>query len=911
MISSKVLIVDDSLTNLNILSDMLSINGMKVISTRNGFEVMDILKKNRDTSLILLDIVMPKITGYDICKLLKQDIQLKDIPIILVTSLDSDYDKLRGFELGAVDYITKPYYEKEVIARAKAHVELFENRKLLNSKINQKDSKINELYQYVDKYVIFSQTDLKGNITYVSEAFCYISGYKKEELLNQPHNIVRHSDMPKEAFADLWKTIQSDKLWQGEVKNKAKDGSSYWVYSRVTSQKDEDGNIIGYTSVRQDINQQKRAEELHNSVNNLLNNANEGFLSFNNDLLIKDGYSINSLKILTQKELVNKNISSVLFGNDTNKKEIFDLGIINIINSEDETMIELLLGLLPKENKIKDVIFTIDYKIIDKNEYMIILSDVTEKRNLEEKIIYENKIQKMIVVIATRKDEFLELKDSFSNFLKTIDEIVNFDLTVETNLSNITRVIHTYKGLLAQEELVNTPHAIHELENELLNLKHFEVLSNENLLSFIKNANLDIAFEKDLTFICDVLGKEFLESNPSVNLDVVSYSNIKNDLFKMLKDDEINKEQLASIVNKFVDIDKKSLKHMLDIYPKRIKNIAERLNKEIYDVEIIGDSSIQIQGTFNAFIQSLVHVFRNMIDHGIEDVETRDLIGKDYRGKVECSFYLKDDENIILTIKDDGKGIDINEIKEKVIKDNIYSEYSLSLMSDTEILKLIFNNNFSTNTNVDLLSGRGVGLFVVKNELDKIGGDVIIESKKNEGTQFIFTLPTRNEAEIVECKNNKELELSKVIVETAKEFVVKNINLEIENIISLNEFEIKSFYSVMKITLSNNVFVIISIDKEVFEKFLSFFIPDFSEIQIDEAIISSTIDEILNIIMGYAHNNFPIKFQLYELSPPLAMDKELLGKMIKYCQNYNYALKTDLGNINISTIFSTAETSHI
>lgn len=911
MISSKVLIVDDSLTNLNILSDMLSINGMKVISTRNGFEVMDILKKNRDTSLILLDIVMPKITGYDICKLLKQDIQLKDIPVILVTSLDSDYDKLRGFELGAVDYITKPYYEKEVIARAKTHVELFENRKLLNSKINQKDAKINELHQYVDKYVIFSQTDLKGNITYVSEAFCNISGYKKEELLNQPHNIVRHSDMPKEAFADLWETIQSDKLWQGEVKNKAKDGSGYWVYSRVTSQKDEYGNIIGYTSVRQDINQQKRAEELHNSVNNLLNNANEGFLSFNNDLLIKDGYSINSLKILNQDILVNKNISDVLFGNDTNKKEIFDLGISNIINSEDETMIELLLGLLPKENKIKDVIFTIDYKIIDKNEYMIILSDVTEKRNLEEKIIYENKIQKMIVVIATRKDEFLELKDSFSNFLKTIDEIVNFGLTVETNLSNITRVIHTYKGLLAQEELVNTPHAIHELENELLNLKHFEVLSNEKLLSFIKNAKLDIAFEKDLTFISDVLGKEFLESNPSVNLDVVSYSNIKNDLFKMLKDDEINKEQLASIVNKFVDIDKKSLKHMLDIYPKRIKNIAERLNKEIYDVEIIGDSSIQIQGTFNAFIQSLVHVFRNMIDHGIEDVETRDLIGKDYRGKVECSFYLKDDENIILTIKDDGKGIDINEIKEKVIKDNIYSEYSLSLMSDTEILKLIFNNNFSTNTNVDLLSGRGVGLFVVKNELDKIGGDVIIESKKNKGTEFIFTLPTRNEAEIVECKNNKELELSKVIVETAKEFVVKNINLEIENIISLNEFEIKSFYSVMKITLSNNVFVIISIDKEVFEKFLSFFIPDFSEIQIDEAIISSTIDEILNIIMGYAHNNFPIKFQLYELSPPLAMDKELLGKMIKYCQNYNYALKTDLGNINISTIFSTAETSHV
>jgi len=902
--NSKILIVDDSLTNLTILRDILLDKGLEVITTRKGHEVVEILKENEDISLILLDIVMPEISGYEICKRIKADKRLKEIPIIFATSLDSDDDKIKGFEVGAVDYITKPYHEKEVVSRVKAHMELFLNRKLLSLRINQKDSKINELHQYVDKYIILSQTDLKGKITYVSEAFCNISGYKKEELLGKPHNIVRHPDMPKEAFEDLWKTIQDGELWQGEVKNKAKDGSSYWVYSRVTSQKDEEGNIIGYTSVRQDIQQQKRAEDLHNSVNNLLNNANEGFLSFKDDLFIKDGYSINSLKILNQKILLNKNISDVLFPNEVNKKEIFNLGIKNIFLIEEDSVKDLLISLLPKENKIGDTVFTIDYKIIDKTECMVILSDVTEKRNLEDKIAYENKIQKMIVVIATRKDEFLELKDSFSSFLETIDELVNFDLSVEVNLSNLTRVIHTYKGLLAQEELVNTPNAIHELENELLNIKQFEILSNEKLLSFVKNAKLDVAFEKDLTFISDVLGKEFLESNPSVNLDLINYSIIKNDLLKMLKNDNINKEQFSMIVNKFVNMDKKSLKHMLDIYPKRIKNIAERLNKEIYELEIVGDYSIQIHGTFNAFIQSLVHVFRNMIDHGIEDVETRDNLGKDYRGKIECNFYLKDDEHIILTINDDGKGIDINEIKQKAIKENIYNENTISLMSDDEIMKLIFNNNFSTNTDADLLSGRGVGLYVVKNELDKIGGDIKIESKKNQGTKFIFTLPIRNESEIEVYKANKELELSKVIVETAKDFVSKNINLEIKNIISSNNSEIKKVYSVMKISLTNNVFIIMSIDDEIFEKFLSFFISDFTEIQIDEIIIASTIDEILNIIMGYACNNFPIKYQLYELSPPLAMDKDILEKMIQYCSTFNYILETEIGSINISIIFS-------
>lgn len=860
--NSKVLIVDDSLTNLTILKDILLANSLEVITTREGYNVVEILKKNEDISLILLDIVMPNISGYEICRLIKEDINLRQIPVIFATSLDSDDDKLKGFEVGAVDYITKPYHEKEVVSRVKAHMELFLSRKLLSLKIDQKDSKIDELHQYVDKYIILSQTDLRGNITYVSEAFCKISGYKKEELLGKPHNIVRHSDMPKEAFSDLWKTIQDGQLWQGEVKNRAKDGSYYWVYSRVNSQKDEDGNIIGYTSVRQDIQQQKRAEELHNSVNNLLNNANEGFLSFEDNLLIKDGYSINSLKILNQKALSKKNISDVLFLNEINKKEIFDLGIKNIFSSDDDSVRELLLTLLPKENKIDNIVFTIDYKLINRSECMVILSDVTEKRDLEDKIAYENKIQKMVVVIATRKDEFLELKDSFTSFLENIDDLINFDSSIEVNLSNVTRIIHTYKGLLAQEELVNTPNAIHELENKLLNIKQFEVLSNENLLSIIKNAKLDVAFEKDLSFISDVLGKDFLESNPSFNIDLISYSNMKNELLKMLKNDGINKDDFSIIVDKFLNMDKKSLKHMLDIYPKRIKNIAERLNKEIYELEIVGDSSIQIHGTFNAFIQSLVHVFRNMIDHGIEDVETRDSLGKDYRGKVECSFYLKDDEQIILTINDDGKGINIDEIKQKAIAENIYTQNEISLMSDQEVLKLIFHNNFSTNKDADLLSGRGIGLYVVKNELDKIGGDIKVESILNEGTKFIFTLPARNESEITQYKANKELELSKVIVETTKDFILKNINLEIKNTILSDNFEIKDFYSVIKISSSNNVFIIMSIGNEIFEKFLSFFIPDFSQMEIDEMIISSTIDEVLNVIMGYAYNSFPIKYQI-------------------------------------------------
>jgi aerotaxis receptor len=96
---------------------------------------------------------------------------------------------------------------------------------------------------------LVSVTDLKGRITYCNQAFIDVSGYTREELLGQPHNLVRHPDMPQEAFRDLWDTIQAGLPWSGLVKNRRKDGDHYWVYANATPMKDGD-RITGYLSVR-------------------------------------------------------------------------------------------------------------------------------------------------------------------------------------------------------------------------------------------------------------------------------------------------------------------------------------------------------------------------------------------------------------------------------------------------------------------------------------------------------------------------------------------------------------------------------------------------------------------------------------------------------------------------------------
>ena len=105
-----------------------------------------------------------------------------------------------------------------------------------------------ELYTFEDG-VIVSDTDLRGIITYSNRKFCEIAGYHKSELVGKNHNIVRHPNMPKAAFKDLWKTIQKGESWTGTVKNLRKDGQYYWVYSHIAPIIKE-GDIVGYTAAR-------------------------------------------------------------------------------------------------------------------------------------------------------------------------------------------------------------------------------------------------------------------------------------------------------------------------------------------------------------------------------------------------------------------------------------------------------------------------------------------------------------------------------------------------------------------------------------------------------------------------------------------------------------------------------------
>ena len=125
---------------------------------------------------------------------------------------------------------------------------------------HEKEAELASHTEILNQSALVSISDLKGNILHANELFCKVSKYSIDEILYKPHNIIRHPDTPPSVFKEMWSTIGSGKVWKGEIKNRAKDGSDYWVIATIAPVLDSNGKPIKYISIRYDITKQKEAE---------------------------------------------------------------------------------------------------------------------------------------------------------------------------------------------------------------------------------------------------------------------------------------------------------------------------------------------------------------------------------------------------------------------------------------------------------------------------------------------------------------------------------------------------------------------------------------------------------------------------------------------------------------------------
>ncbi|MFA7569694.1 MAG: response regulator [Sulfurimonadaceae bacterium] len=221
----------------------------EVFYAQNGVDALHLYQQHKQhIDLIITDVDLPQLNGIEMITRIRAQDGYK-LPVIFCTQKTNDNILLQCLKLGTADYILKPVQHKTHLG-----ILIKVLRPIYDMKLMYVMNQELEIYQKsADSQLLISKTDTKGRITYANELFYQVSGYTQEELIGKPHNIVRHENMPKEIFEELWQTITRGEVWSGHIQNKAKDGSSYYVDAKIFPIKDNEGNIVEYMSFRQDV----------------------------------------------------------------------------------------------------------------------------------------------------------------------------------------------------------------------------------------------------------------------------------------------------------------------------------------------------------------------------------------------------------------------------------------------------------------------------------------------------------------------------------------------------------------------------------------------------------------------------------------------------------------------------------
>ncbi|MBF0227488.1 MAG: response regulator [Desulfobacterales bacterium] len=271
-----ILIIDDKIENLKVLSMMLHEQNFTVREAINGSIALKSIQKVKP-DLILLDILLPDMNGYDLCKQLKSNIETKNIPVLFISVLDETKDKIKAFDAGGVDYLRKPFEEQEVIARINTHLKISELQKRLEQEIEA--NKKTEKYLYEEKKKAQKYLDIacvmlvalnsKGEIILINKKGCKIIGYKEEDILRKNWF---ETIIPKKIKEDMLNVFH--KLMAGDVESfeyfensiLTKDNQERILQFHNTVIKNELGYITGILFSGEDITEQRIAQEEKNKI---------------------------------------------------------------------------------------------------------------------------------------------------------------------------------------------------------------------------------------------------------------------------------------------------------------------------------------------------------------------------------------------------------------------------------------------------------------------------------------------------------------------------------------------------------------------------------------------------------------------------------------------------------------------
>ncbi len=725
------------------------------------------------------------------------------------------------------------------------------------------------------KAIVSSITDMmvmlspQGQIMMANQSVQSQLEYSYDELIHQPASTI----LASQAFLeDMLARMNAGVLSSSktELDYQSKTGEKIPVMLSCSAIRDSFDDLAGVILVAQDL-RPTRLLELQNAeleaitndlletnlilenksllIRNIMDNVGQGFLTFSKDLLINDEYSAECTQIFNQSP-ARKTLAQMLYPGDREQDEFLKTVFTRLLTLEDKDKINLYMPLLPAEIEINNRCISLKYQIVNESaasnsKYVIcILTDITEKRQLEEQMEEERSSLRMVVKAIVYYDTFMECINEFKNFSNhKVYTILDGPGNLDIKLAEIFRYIHTFKGNFSQFDISQVVKKLHQAETFFSQESAY--LTDENKLrGLVQELSMPQWLDDDLGKIIAFLGEDFLNNQNTFKVDRKQLLELEEQFATLLPQREY------ALLHPYISrLRYKSFKEMLKPYPEYVLQLAERLGKSINPFTIEGNDLQVDNEYYHLFVRSLVHVFRNMVDHGIEYVDERMMLQKNEIGTIRCYLECENDR-IKLRISDDGAGIDIDKIKAKAITSGKYSAIDLDNFSDDQLINLIFEDNFSTSENVNLTSGRGVGLAVVKSETERINGSIQLNSVLGAGTEYIFDLPIpgSNEMPLISMPGIL-ISIIQTIEDFAKNYLGVSLTNEI-NVVSAEKVFLNKYTAMINIRGVIDGIIIMSYNESLLKEFAQLLITDEFVISEEPDLMEDLAAEATNIILG-------------------------------------------------------------
>ena len=345
------------------------------------------------------------------------------------------------------------------------------------------------------------------------------------------------------------------------------------------------------------------------------------------------------------------------------------------------------------------------------------------------------------------------------NTLETMGEIIHSNPSIEDIEDEKFDLTFSLIFISKEEEkkIKDSLNSISELENiNITPIKETDV--NDKEIGFLEEDNKS----KDASSIVEKNGTRHFERQnkfgKTVRVDIDRLDNLMNLVSELIiiktRMDELsdisNKENMTeaieylerittSLHDAVMKVRMVPIERVFNRFPRMVRDLSKELNKEI-NLQMYGEETEVDRTVIDEIGDPLIHIIRNSIDHGIETPEERVKLNKPKEGNVILKAY-PDGNNVVIEVVDDGRGIDAAKVRKKAVEKDLISLEESETLSEDDIISLLFQPGFSTSDEVSDVSGRGVGLDVVKSKIESINGSIEIETQQNIGTKFIIRIP--------------------------------------------------------------------------------------------------------------------------------------------------------------------------